>query len=89
MIIQILLDQVKKGKKISILHLKAIKWRHALCGGKTYLRLSNLYIRCSNCKTTGVILDWKFSCGDHKYVHMSRMGFYLGMSMLGQLNNLS
>lgn len=43
---------------------RAIYWCHNQDDGDMYI-FDNGYLECDDCNTNGLIIDWKFDCGEH------------------------
>ena len=56
------------------------------CGYKTMIRYSDIFIVCSGCSKSSVIVDWKWSCKEHDFKSASRQGILCALSMIGQCN---
>ena len=63
---------------------KSIYWYHAICNGKMFI-YDDGFLECENCQTKGLIIDWKFDCGDHVYEYASYQGFLNMIAVLGHL----
>lgn len=58
-------------------------WYHQGCGSKTMIRYNDIFIICSGCNKCGIMFDWRFSCGEHRFKHASKQGCLYAMSVLG------
>lgn len=61
-----------------------IFWIHAPDRGRMYI-FDDGHLECDDCFTNGLIIDWKFDCGDHDYEYASYQGFLNMLSVLGHL----
>ena len=61
-----------------------IYWSHAHDNGDMYI-FDNGYLECDDCYTKGLIIDWKFDCGEHDYQYASYQGYLNMISVLGHM----
>ena len=60
------------------------RWRHFICGG--HERITNQgKIKCLECGTNGLFIDWNFNCGAHDFKEASQQGFLSALSVLSEL----
>lgn len=62
-----------------------IYWQHSVDLGRMFI-YDNGYLECEKCETKGLIIDWKFDCGDHFYEYASYQGFLNMLAVLGHLD---
>jgi hypothetical protein len=60
----------------------AHNWQHALCGGRTKIRFSDINILCDRCTRSGFIMDWLWDCGNHGYQAASKQGAIYSLTMI-------
>ena len=63
----------------------SIWWMHAKDQGKMYI-YDDGFLECDLCGTKGLIIDWKFDCGDHFYQYASYQGYLNMIAVLGHLS---
>lgn len=63
----------------------SIWWVHAKDKGKMYI-YDDGFLECDLCGTKGLIIDWKFDCGDHCYQYASYQGYLNMIAVLGHLS---
>jgi hypothetical protein len=61
-----------------------IYWCHNQDDGAMYI-FDNGYLECDDCETNGLIIDWKFDCGEHDYEYASFQGYLNMIAVLGHL----
>jgi hypothetical protein len=61
-----------------------IYWCHNQDDGAMYI-FDNGYLECDDCETNGLIIDWKFDCGEHDYEYASYQGYLNMIAVLGHL----
>jgi len=61
-----------------------IYWCHNQDDGAMYI-FYNGYLECDDCETNGLIIDWKFDCGEHDYEYASFQGYLNMIAVLGHL----
>ena len=59
-------------------------WYRNRCGQKTKIRYSDINVICSGCNHSGILFDWKWSCGEHGYLPASKQGCIFALAILGQ-----
>ena len=61
-----------------------ITWVHVCGKGKMKL-LDSGELRCTDCSTQGLFVDWRFNCGDHDYEKASYQGVGHALAIMSQL----
>ena len=61
-----------------------ITWVHVCGQGKMKLTEKG-ELRCINCQTQGLFIDWRFDCGDHDYEKASKQGIAHALAIMAQL----
>ena len=63
---------------------KCYRWTHNKCGGRLKLNDKGI-LRCLNCRTQGLFVDWPFNCGDHNDKRCLARGFAHAFGIIPQL----